>query len=81
MKNSKMYIFFDDAVREYQNYYGEKAQFVMIKHLKKYLSEFSKTSKIIVITVQDILVIRDWFFKYDLFKFIEDILNPLKMDK
>jgi hypothetical protein len=76
MKKSPMFMFFDDIWREYQSYYGEKAETRLINDLKKYLSKFSKTSEIMIITHQNVSEITDWFLKNDLFQFVDDISNP-----
>lgn len=75
-KKPPMWIFFDDVIREYINHYGENAEKYMIKHLKKYLCDFSKTSKIMIITNQNVTEKINWFFQNDLYKFIDNISNP-----
>ena len=77
MKKRPIYIFFDDVIKEYQNYYKEKSQEIMIKDLKKYLFNFSKNSKIFLITKQNLRDVIWWLYKNDLYKFIYDISNPI----
>ena len=50
---------------------------IMLKNLKKYFRTFSKTSKIIIITNQNISEITDWFLQKNLFQFVEKISNPV----
>ncbi len=77
MTKSQVYIFFDDVIREYRQYYGEEYETVMVKNLTKYLRNFSKTSQIIIITNQNISEITDWFLQKNLFQFVEKISNPV----
>jgi hypothetical protein len=76
MKKTPMYIFFDDVAREYRNYYGTNGEKVMIKDLKNYLTDFSKTSEIKILTRQDVSKIKDWFLDNNLYGFVENIANP-----
>ena len=77
MKKTLIYIFFDDVIREYCQYYGKEYETVMVENLTKYLRNFSKTSQIIIITNQNISQITDWFLQKKLFQFVEKILNPV----
>ena len=77
MTKPPVYIFFDDVIREYRQYYGEEYETVMVKNLTKYLRNFSKTSQIIIITNQNISEITDWFLQKNLFQFVEKISNPV----
>lgn len=76
MKKTVMIIFIDDVIREYINHYGNNAEKIMIKHLKKYLAELSKTSEIRIITCQNKSKIMELFLKNNLDKFIDSISNP-----
>lgn len=77
MEKPPVYIFFDDVLREYSNYYGLKSKSILIKDFRKYLSQLSKSSSIIVITRENIILTRKWFLKNKLLKFIKDIFPPV----
>ena len=77
MTKPPVYIFFDDVIREYRQYYGEEYEMIMLKNLKKYFRTFSKTSKIIIITNQNISEITDLFLQKGIFRFIETISNSV----
>lgn len=77
MKKQKNYIFFDEIVTEYFNHHGENGESALIKDLKKYLADLSKTSEIMVITRQDTFKVTNWFLKHDLYQFTHTITNTM----
>ncbi len=76
MKKSPMYIFFDEIVVQYKNYYKENGEALLISDLQKYLFDFAKTSEIMVITYQNDSDVIEWFIKNNLYEFITNISNP-----
>lgn len=77
MKKSQNYIFFDEILTEYMHHFNENGEHILIEDLKKYLNYLSKTSRIILITKQDILKINEWLIENDLLKFIDNVTNPV----
>lgn len=78
MKKKNIYIFFDDVMGDYIGYYGKMGEEEAVKGMKRYLRHLSKTSKITIITHEDVVKIKEWFLKNDLFKFVDNISNPVK---
>lgn len=77
MKKQKNYIFFDEIVTEYINHYDKNGESILVKDLKKYLADLSKTSEIIVITRQDTFKVTNWFLRNDLYQFTHTITNAM----
>lgn len=78
MKKKNIYVLFDDMVNDFINYRGEMCEEELVEEMKKYLKHLSKTSKIMVITHDDVIKIKKWFEKNDLFKFVDNISNPVQ---
>lgn len=76
MKKKNIYIFFDNIIKEYKNYFGEAGEAEAVGDLKNYLADLSKKSAIMIITKENISKTKEWFLKHDLLKFIENISNP-----
>lgn len=76
-KRQKNYIFFDEIVTEYFNHHGKNGATVLVQDLKKYLTDLSKNSEIIVITGQDTFKVTNWFIKHDLYQFTHTITNTM----
>lgn len=76
MKKKNIYIFFDNIIKEYKNYFGENGEAEAIRDLKNYLTELSKKYAIMIITKERVSKTKEWFLKHDLLKFIENISNP-----
>lgn len=76
MDKPPMVIFFDEVMCEYLNHYEEKGEEIMAKDLKKYLFDFSKTYKIMILTRKKLADIAKWFSNNNLSSFIYTIKNP-----
>lgn len=76
MKKKNIYIFFDNIIKEYTNYFGDAGETEAVRDLKNYLAELSKKSAIMIITKENVSKTKKWFLKHDLLKFIENISNP-----
>lgn len=76
MKTQKIYIFIDTICEDYKEYFGQECELELIKNLTVYLSDLSKTSKVYIITKQDISKMTDWLLKNDLYGFVDNIMNP-----
>lgn len=76
MKKKNIYILFDDMMRDFIHYCGEMCEEELVEEMKKYLKQLSKTSKIMVITHNDVSKIKEWFKKNGLIKFVDNISNP-----
>ena len=75
MKKKNIYILFDDMMADFIGYYGEICKEEAAREIGKYLKHLSKTSKIMVITHEDVSQIKEWFKENDLLKFIDNISN------
>lgn len=73
MSKAMIFIFFDDVMREYQNYYADEWENKLIEDLKKYLKELSKKSLINIITRQNVADVKNWCSKNNLHIFIDSI--------
>lgn len=62
---------------EYFNHYGEKGESTLVKDLKKYLADLSKTSDIIIITRQNTIKVTNWFIKNEIYQFTHTITNKM----
>jgi hypothetical protein len=78
MKKSTNYIFLDGIFSDYMAKYGIQWEQKLVKEFKKYLALLSKTSKIMIITNQDISKVTLWLLKYNLNLFVYNVSNPVK---
>jgi hypothetical protein len=76
MKKKPIYILFDDMMRDFTSYCEEMCEEEIVREIKKYLKHLSKTSKIMIITHQNVAQIKEWFLKNGLHKFVDNISNP-----
>lgn len=75
MQKGQIFIFFDDVIREYFECYGKKGEKILLEHLRKYLSRFSETSEIIILTNQEESKIVEWFKRNKLLELVSKISN------
>lgn len=74
-EKSDIYIFLDNLIMEYNEYYGYDSEKIVIKDLNKYLSSLSVSSKITIITKGDKLKVTEWLHCNNLLQFVESINN------
>lgn len=77
MKTQTIYIFIDTIYEDYKKYFEEECELELVKDLTVYLSNLSKTSKINLITKQDVAKVANWFLRNDLYCYIDNITNPM----
>lgn len=75
MKNSRIYILFDNILIDYKNNFGTNFEVKLVKDLKRYLNDLAKANEIMLITKQPEEV-KLWFLENNLYQFIYNISIP-----
>lgn len=73
---AQMWIFFDEIACDYFAHYGKDSEMIMVKDFKEYLSDFSKSSDIIILTRKNCAEVLTWFKSKNLDGFIYLVKNP-----
>ena len=78
MKKSTNYIFLDGIFSDYMAKYGIQWEQKLVKEFKKHLAFLAKTSKIMIITNQNISKVDFWLLKHNLNLFVYNVSNPVE---
>lgn len=75
MKNTKVFVFFDDVIFDYLKYFGKNNVKAIVEDLKEAMAKESKSNYMILLTKHNITKVYYWLLENDLYKFVKEIRN------